>query len=107
MENGLYNFLWNKVEALNQIPLAINGMPDHVHVLLKMNAKDNIAKLVKDLKGSSSIFMKDMSNQFKWSRGYGAFTVSKKDVDMIANYIKNQKSHHQKGSIDIDLEEMS
>jgi REP element-mobilizing transposase RayT len=111
IENMLYAFLWNKVEALNEQPLMINGMPDHVHLLLKMTATQNISKLVKDLKGSTSRFMNNaMENQgqsFEWSRGYGAFTVSKKDVDMIANYIKNQKSHHQKGTIDVALEDVS
>jgi REP element-mobilizing transposase RayT len=103
--------LWNKVEELKEQPLMINGMPDHVHLLLKMAATQNISKLVKDLKGSSSRFMNNaIENQgqsFEWSRGYGAFTVSKKDVDLIANYIKNQKTHHQKGNIDVAFEDVS
>jgi REP element-mobilizing transposase RayT len=111
LERKLHAFLWNKVEELKEQPLMINGMPDQIHVLLKMSPTQNISKLVKDLKGSSSRFMKNAKESqgqcFEWSRGYGAFTVSKKDVDMIAGYIKNHKSHHQKGTIDVAFEDVS
>ncbi|WP_083988398.1 transposase [Chryseobacterium arthrosphaerae] len=33
---------------------------------------------------------------FFWQDGYGAFSVSEKDVQMITNYIKKQRQHHQK-----------
>ncbi len=107
-ESKLHVFLWNKVKELKEEPLMINGMPDHLHILLKMSSTQNVAKLVKDLKGSSSRFMNDLLKQdFEWSRGYGAFTVSKKDMDMIANYIKNQKEHHNKGTVDEELDDFS
>ncbi|MFB0902810.1 MAG: hypothetical protein QMB11_00350 [Nonlabens sp.] len=44
------------------------------------------------------------SDFFEWSRGYGAFTVIKKDVSLIAKYIRNQKTHHDKGTVNPELE---
>lgn len=108
-ESQLHSFLWKKAEELETIPLMINGMPDHVHLLIKIPATITISHITQQLKGSSSRFMNDVSgNQelFEWSRGYGAFTVSKKDVDMIANYIKNQKQHHKTGDLIADFEKL-
>jgi putative transposase len=44
------------------------------------------------------------SDFFEWSRGYGTFTVSKKDASFIAEYIRNQKTHHDKGTVNPELE---
>ena len=30
-----------------------------------------------------------------WQDGYGAFTYSIREKDMIINYVKNQKEHHK------------
>lgn len=30
-----------------------------------------------------------------WQNGYGAFTYSIREKDMLINYIKNQKDHHK------------
>ncbi len=109
IESQLHSFLWKKAEELDTIPLMINGMPDHLHILLKIPAKVTVSYIAQLLKGSSSRFMNDLSgNQqlFEWSRGYGAFTISKKDVDMIANYIKNQKQHHKTGELKQEFEKL-
>jgi len=108
-ESQFHAFLWKKSEELKVIPLMINGMQDHVHILLKIPATLTVSFIVKQLKGTSSRFMNELSgNQgiFEWSRGYGAFTLSKKDVDMIANYIKNQKQHHKIGSLNFEFEDL-
>jgi hypothetical protein len=51
--------------------------------------------------------MENQGQSFEWSREYGAFPVSKKDVDVIADDIKKQKTHHQKGNIDVAFKEVS
>ncbi|OUS10439.1 hypothetical protein A9Q93_12860 [Nonlabens dokdonensis] len=109
VELKLHKFLREKMEELEIIPLMINGMPDHLHILLKMPAKITVSYIAQQLKGTSSRFMNELSgNQgiFEWSRGYGAFTVSKKDVTMISNYIKNQKEHHKSGTLNQDFEQV-
>jgi putative transposase len=79
------------------IVLALNGMPDHVHIVLIIPTTVTIADLVKQLKGASSHFYNDVLQPempFKWQASYGAFTVSRWDVDKIVAYVKNQKQHH-------------
>jgi putative transposase len=109
LEKPLHTFLWSKAEELEVIPLQINGMQDHLHVLLKITGTVTVSYISQQLKGTSSRFMNETTRNnefFEWSRGYGAFTVSKKDVDLISNYIKNQKEHHQRGDLKIEFEKL-
>jgi len=76
----------------------INGMPDHVHLLLNCKPDVNLSDLVREIKEHSSKFINSkniLKGKFYWQGGFGAFTVSKKDVTMILNYIKNQEKHHR------------
>jgi REP element-mobilizing transposase RayT len=91
-------------EALGQgcTVLAINCTEDHVHVFLAMPTTVSIADLVKQMKGVSSHFANDelkLAYQFKWQGSYGAFTVSRWDVDKIKQYVKSQKEHHATGEL--------
>jgi hypothetical protein len=66
-----------------------------------MNCKPNInlSDNIRDIKEHSTKFINDknqLQGKFYWQAGFGAFTVSKKDVPMILNYIKNQEEHHKK-----------
>ena len=107
VEKALYPLIWKKIKELNCEPLAVNGMADHIHILLKFDGRREIPELVKRLKGSSSKFINDgfeIPAGFKWQRGYGIFSVSPKDVTMIHTYIKKQKEHHNHHSIKDEYE---
>jgi len=81
--------------------LAINGIPDHYHRVVKLKSTIAISLLVKQTKGVSAKLINEQlvkSGNFRWRGGYGAFTISRWDLQMIINYVKNQKSHHQEGS---------
>ena len=98
--------LLRNIESEAQEPgctvLAINCTEDHVHVLLAIPTTISIADLVKQLKGVSSHFANDeleLEYQFKWQGSYGAFTVSRWDVDKIKQYVKRQKEHHAAGEL--------
>ncbi len=72
----------------------INGLADHVHCLYRMNPTFSNANIIKQIKGSSTHFINSNNltpEKFIWQTGYGAFSVSYKDVPMIKTYIKNQK----------------
>jgi REP element-mobilizing transposase RayT len=99
--------IWYKCEEIGCDPIMINGMEDHVHILLHANPQLDISKMLKDIKGSSSRWLNEnhkFLDSFSWQRGYGLFTVSPKDVKMIARYIQNQKEHHKAGSVNVDFE---
>lgn len=86
-------------EATKQrcIVLALNGMPDHVHVVLILPTTISISELVKQLKGVSSHFVNEVlqtETPFKWQGSYGAFTVSRWDVDRVVGYVEHQKQRH-------------
>jgi len=78
-----------------------HAMPDHIHIFSDLHPSLCIADYVKDIKVATNIWMKDCGKfpLFRgWQEGYGAFTYSIREKDMIINYIKNQKEHHKSES---------
>ncbi|MEG1591699.1 IS200/IS605 family transposase [Chryseobacterium sp.] len=102
-EVELYKYIWGIVKNKNCKLYRINGMPDHIHLLIDLHPTVSLSDLVKDIKVASNIWMKQ-SNLFpdfeEWQSGYGAFTYSKKDLETVTNYIKNQKEHHKHESFE-------
>ncbi|HLJ54951.1 MAG TPA: IS200/IS605 family transposase [Chthonomonadaceae bacterium] len=102
MERDLYRFITGACLELGCTPLAVNGMPDHVHTLLTFPATLCIADIVERLKGSSSRFVNDKLRPdefFKWQGHYGAFTVSAREKEKVRHYIENQKAHHAANTV--------
>ncbi len=79
--------------------IAINGMPDHVHILIGINPIQSISDLMKDVKGCSSKWINEkgfLKQKFEWQDGYGAFSYGKSQVDAVIKYINNQEVHHKR-----------
>lgn len=79
--------------------IIVNGMPDHIHILLGLNPDKTISNIVRDIKRGSSLFINEKGwfpGKFAWQEGYGAFTYGRSQLDDIYNYILNQKIHHRK-----------
>lgn len=79
----------------------INGMQDHIHMLIDLHPSIALADLMRDLKTSSSVWLKHQKEftQFDgWADGYAAITISYGDKNMVIEYIKNQQKHHEKES---------
>jgi putative transposase len=77
--------------------IAIGGMADHVHVLARVHATVSLARLVGVLKATSSgaIWRRLVPGAaFAWQTGYGAFSVSPRQVDAVERYVSRQKDHH-------------
>ena len=82
--------------------LALNGMPEHVHLVARLTATVSIANVMKQVKGASSHFVNhelQAEPHFRWQDGYGAFTVCRNDLDAVIAYVKGQKQHHGAGSL--------
>ena len=97
IESEIHNLIHVQLTNLGCKVRIINGMQDHVHCLFLINPEMNVPGLMKQIKGSTSYMInqrKLTQNNFAWQRGYGAFTVSHQNLDIIFNYIKNQKKHH-------------
>ena len=79
--------------------LAINCMPDHIHIFLGMKPVQSISDLVRDIKTNSSTFItgkKMVKGKFNWQEGYGAFSYSHSHIDSVVKYVLNQEAHHRK-----------
>ncbi|MEI6091738.1 MAG: IS200/IS605 family transposase [bacterium] len=98
-KDELYKFITGIVKNNNQKLYIINGMPDHIHILLSISSDIKISDLVRDIKANSSRFINTnhfVKGKFEWQEGYGAFSCSNSQLDKVVNYIKNQQEHHKK-----------
>ena len=78
--------------------LAVGGWKDHVHILFGMPVTTNIAELMSAIKANSSKWINEMQflkGKFQWQAGYGAFSYSKSQRDIVIKYIMNQEEHHK------------
>ena len=108
LERRLYRILADQAQDQGGKVLALKGMPDHVHLVVKMQATVTIADFVKQIKGASSRFVNDVVRPevvFKWQGNYGAFTVSRWDLERIIGYVEGQKEHHRVGELFPEWEE--
>ena len=87
----------------------INGMEDHLHISASLHPTQCLADLIKDIKVSTSLWIKDQGifQHFEgWQEGYGAFTYAHKDQPHVVGYIKNQALHHKRLSFREEFAQM-
>jgi REP element-mobilizing transposase RayT len=97
-KDELYKYMTGIIQNHDHKVLQINGMPDHIHILIGMRPTQSLSDLMKQVKQDSSkwVNQKGLANgKFSWQAGYGAFSYSKDDVSKVVNYIKNQEEHHK------------
>jgi putative transposase len=99
LRGNLHAYLSKVSRTLKSPSIQVGGVADHVHLLVRFGRTGSIADLIRELKRSSSKWLKlqasDLS-KFEWQLGYGAFSVSPAHVDVLVEYIKNQEKHHQR-----------
>jgi len=79
--------------------IAINSMPDHLHLFFGFRPNQSLSDLMRDVKGESSQWInkeKLTPSIFRWQEGYGAFSYSRSQIKTVAEYIENQEEHHRK-----------
>ncbi len=109
LKTPLYDFLRSKSRQMGGVPYAIGGVADHVHCLLFIPPNMAPADFIGHLKGASSHWINHdvrPGGGFAWQAGYGLFTVSPGDQQDVADYVSNQETHHQRGTLRPDLEAM-
>ncbi|HPH87840.1 MAG TPA: IS200/IS605 family transposase [Chitinophagales bacterium] len=98
-KDELYRYMTGIVQNNKHKLIAINGMPDHIHILIGMRPTQSISDLMQDIKGSSSKWINQkgfIKGKFEWQEGYGAFSYGKSQVKDVIAYIENQEQHHSK-----------
>jgi REP element-mobilizing transposase RayT len=100
-KEDLYKYITGIVRNQGQKLISINGMPDHVHILIGLRPAMALADLVQEIKADSTNFInknKWVRGRFSWQEGYGAFSYGHSQLDTIIRYIQNQERHHQRRS---------
>lgn len=95
----LYKYITGIVRNQQQKLIAINGMSDHVHILIGLKPAKALADLVREIKADSSNFVnkrKWVRGRFNWQEGYGAFSYGHSQLDTVIRYIQNQEQHHRR-----------
>ncbi len=98
-EEEVYKYLAGIVAGKGQKPLAVNGMSDHIHVLVGLKPAMRISDLIRDIKNNSANFINEkgwLNQKFCWQEGYGVFSYSESNYGKVIDYIKDQKKHHEK-----------
>jgi REP element-mobilizing transposase RayT len=100
-EELLYKYIAGIVRAKQQKLIAINGVADHVHLLLGMRPSCCLSDLVREVKKASNEFINQrrlVSGTFSWQAGFGAFSYGHDSLDRVIAYVQQQKEHHQRKS---------
>ena len=98
-KEDLQKYIAGILKNQNQKLLAINSMPDHIHIFFGMSPETKLSYLIRDIKSDSSTFVNEnklSKYKFHWQEGYGAFSYSRSQRDAVIKYIMNQEKHHSK-----------
>ena len=100
-KEDLYRYITGVVQNNKHKVIAINGMPNHLHLFVGYKPHQSIPDLLQDIKWSSSHWINNknlVEGQFRWQEGYGSFSYSQSHIDRVVKYILNQEQHHKQKS---------
>jgi putative transposase len=99
IEPRLYAFVGGILKDLGCVLYEINGMPDHLHALIRYPAALSHSDMLRHMKARSTKWLHESFphlSEFAWQEGYGGFTVSKSEAPRVGRYIARQKEHHKR-----------
>jgi REP-associated tyrosine transposase len=97
----LQKYIAGIVSGQKQKLIAINNMPDHLHLLVGLRPDSSLSDLVRAVKAGSSKFINGkrwVNGRFSWQEGFGAFSYSRSQLGTVIRYVENQQKHHAKKS---------
>jgi len=97
----LHRYITGVLQHHDSPLIAINSVPDHVHILFKQSRKFALSELVEQVKSGSSGWIKKQpvgERDFYWQAGYGAFSIGQSQVEVVMDYIAKQPEKHKKKS---------
>ena len=95
----VFRYISGIIKNKGQKPIIVNGVGDHIHILVGLKPSMSVSDLARDIKNNSSNFInknKLVVGKFSWQEGYGAFSYAESQVNAIYQYIENQEEHHRK-----------
>jgi len=97
--DDLFAYLGGIIREMHGAVLIINGMDDHVHMLVRVRPTHSAAEIARVVKTNSSRWVREKwKSDFAWQTGYGVFSVSESSVHAVTRYIATQEDHHKKHS---------
>ena len=106
LKSELFAYMGGIARELNGMALTINGMPDHVHLLVRLPPSISLSDFMRILKTNSSRWVHrkwPRWSEFAWQTGYGAFSVSRSAIEVVQRYIQDQEQHHKKLSFQEEI----
>ena len=106
IEEELHQYICGVCRNLASPVIKINGIQDHIHLLVRFEKMQSVSTFISEVKSSSSRWIKAKGPQyqeFSWQKGYGCFSISSTNIGGVKKYIENQKTHHQNISFKEEL----
>jgi putative transposase len=99
IRSDLFPYLGGIVREMGGTALIINGICNHVHMLIRIRPVHSIAEIARVIKTNSSKWIREKGHmKFAWQAGYGVFSVSESNIPAVTKYIATQDEHHKKHS---------
>ena len=102
----IHSYMAGAIKNCGCMPILVGGTSNHVHILCELTNNMSVSELIRQIKTSSSKWIKGKSEQrgdFAWQGGYAVFSVSQSNVDAVTSYIANQEQHHHKRTFEEEL----
>lgn len=99
VRSEMHGYLATVLRSHDCTTLIVGGCADHIHALFTLSRNHSIATIVKEVKRTSSAWIKTVErrySKFRWQAGYGAFSVSQSHVGEVRRYIETQEEHHRR-----------
>ncbi|MCC7418990.1 MAG: IS200/IS605 family transposase [Planctomycetaceae bacterium] len=106
VRGAMTGYLIGILNNLDCLSICTGVVEDHVHILCTLSRTITVAKLIEEVKGSSSQRIKEDGpnlTEFSWQRGYSVFSVSQSGLEQVAHYVATQEDHHRKMSFQDEL----
>ena len=98
LRTRIFPYMGGIIRELDGKPILVNGVADHIHILAALPARMAVSDVLRTIKTNSSKWVHEqfpVRSKFAWQTGYGAFSVSCRDVESVRDYIANQEEHHR------------
>lgn len=100
LQEQLYAYAFGISKNIGVELLAIGGTENHIHILISLPGTRTLSEVIQKLKANSSRWIREHGVPFSWQEGYGAFSVSASQVEVVKNYIRHQAEHHARRNFD-------
>ena len=98
VRDDLYRYIAGIIKKEKGVLIQIGGMPDHLHLVVKLNPAHSLSDIMKNIKAGSSKWINEqkmLMGRFGWQEGYGAFTISESQLPGVIRYVNEQENHHR------------